>query len=123
MHSRDKQALIRELFRIFRIGEEIGLESPCHSSKERGESMEVQAAAISLQGVNFVVVLVGMDLVTNAGEGDMAIESLQPRFGGVPVILMSQREDSSPVYYGDESIVRSLRDIPVDEMPWKEYPV
>jgi hypothetical protein len=85
--------------------------------------MEVQAAAISLQGVNFVVVLVKMDLVTNAGEGDMAIDSMQSSFGGSPVVLMSQREDSSPVYYGDESLVKSLQDLPVEKMPWKPYSI
>ena len=85
--------------------------------------MEVQAAAISLQGVGFVIVLVGMDLIGNTGEADMAIDSLSPNFGGVPVILMGQREDGSPNYYGDQSIVSLLGDIPVDSMPWKEYTV
>jgi hypothetical protein len=85
--------------------------------------MEVQAAAISLQGVNFVVALVSMELVTNPGEGDMAIDTMQPKFGGVPVILMAQREDGSPVYYGDGDLVKALRDVPVEKMPWKPYPV
>ena len=85
--------------------------------------MQVQAAAISLQGMQFVVVLVGMDLVTNSGEGDMAINTMEGKFGGVPVVLMAQREDTSPVYYGDENIVKALRDLPVAEMPWKEYSI
>jgi len=85
--------------------------------------MQVQAAAISLQGMQFVVVLVGMDLVTNAGEGDMAINTMEGKFGGAPVVLMAQREDTSPVYYGDENIVKALRDLPVAEMPWKEYSI
>jgi hypothetical protein len=85
--------------------------------------MDVQAAAISLQGNNFVIVLVGMDMVSNSGEADMAIDTLEPKFGGVPVILMAQREDTSPVYYGDQDLVASLRDLPVDEMPWKSYSV
>ena len=85
--------------------------------------MEVQAAAISLQDKNFVVVLVKMDLVTNSGEGDLAIDTMQPSFGGVPVVLMAQREDSSPVYYGDQGLVTSLGDLPVDQMPWKEYSI
>jgi hypothetical protein len=85
--------------------------------------MDVQAAAISLQNNNFVIVLVGMDMVTNSGEADMAIDTLGPKFGNVPVILMSQREDASPVYYGDQALVTALRDIPVDEMPWKSYSV
>jgi hypothetical protein len=85
--------------------------------------MDVQAAAISLQGQNFVVVLVKMDLVTNSGEGDMAIDTMQNSFGGAPVVLMAQREDSSPVYYGDAELVKSLSDLPVDEMPWKPYSI
>lgn len=85
--------------------------------------MKIQAAAISLQGVNFAVAVVDMDLVNSHGEADMAIERIGPSFGGVPIVLMAQKEDSSPVYYGDEDLVRSLADIPIDTMPWKEYTV
>ena len=85
--------------------------------------MDVQAAAISLQNNNFVIVLVGMDMVSNPGEADMAIDTLEPKFGNAPVILMAQREDTSPVYYGDQDLVEALRDLPVDEMPWKSYSV
>jgi len=85
--------------------------------------MDVQAAAISVQGNNLVIVLVGMDMVNNAGEADMAIDTLQPKFGNAPVILMAQREDTSPVYYGDQNLVAMLGDIPVDDMPWKEYAI
>jgi len=85
--------------------------------------MKVQAAAISLQGINFAVVVAGMDLIGNPGEADMTIDRLQPTFGGVPVILMGQNEQGSPNYYGDQDIVRLLADVPVDQMPWKEYSV
>jgi hypothetical protein len=85
--------------------------------------MDVQAAAISLQNNNFVIVLVPMDMVTNSGEADMAIDTLQPKFGDVPVILMAQREDTSPVYYGDQELVMALGDTPVDQMPWKPYSI
>lgn len=83
--------------------------------------MKIQAAAISLQGAAFAVVLVPMELVKAPGEADMAIESLQPTFGGAPVVLMAQRDDGSPNYYGDEDLVRALQGVSVDEMPWKEY--
>ena len=85
--------------------------------------MEVQAAAISIKQQNFVIVLVGMDMVKNSGEADMAIDSLQPKFGGARVVLMAQREDTSPVYFGDQDLVEALRDVPVSEMPWKSYAV
>jgi hypothetical protein len=83
--------------------------------------MKVQAAAISLLGHNFAVVVAQMDLIQNPGEADLAIDTLQPKFGGVPVVLMAQKDDGSPVYYGDRDLVKSLADLPVDEMPWKEY--
>ncbi len=85
--------------------------------------MEVQAAAISLHGLNFVIVLVGMDMVTNPGEADMAIDSLEPKFSNATVVLMAQREDTSPVYYGDQDLVALLGDLPVDKMPWKTYSI
>jgi hypothetical protein len=85
--------------------------------------MEVQAAAISLKDHKFVIVLVSMDMVTNSGEADMAIDTLEPKFGKVPVILMAQREDTSPVYYGDQDLVQALQDVPVEEMPWKTYAI
>jgi hypothetical protein len=85
--------------------------------------MEAQAAGISLQGNNFVVVLVGMEIVTQSGEADMMIDTLQPKFGNVPVILMAQREDTSPVYYGEQDLVVLLQDVAVADMPWKTYNV
>lgn len=85
--------------------------------------MKIQGAAISLQGVNFAIALVDMDLVNTSGEADLAIERLSPSFAGVPVVLMAQKKDGSPVYYGDADLVRALADIPIDKMPWKEYSV
>jgi hypothetical protein len=90
--------------------------SPAHAKK-------VQAAAISLRGHRFVVVVVPMKLVTSPGEADMAIDDLQPYFEGVPVVLMAQKDDGSPSYHGDSQLVDLLADIPIEEMPWKEYPV
>jgi len=86
-------------------------------------SMKVHGAAISVQGVDFAVVVVQMDLVKSPGEADMAIEQLAPVFGGAPVVLMAQRLDGTPTYYGDGKIVELLRGVPIDQMPWKEYTV
>lgn len=85
--------------------------------------MKVHGAAISMQGVSFAVVVVQMELVRSAGEADMAIERLGPVFGGAPVVLMAQKEDGTPTYYGDAKIVELLRGVPIDKMPWKEYSV
>ncbi len=67
--------------------------------------------------------MVDIDLVNTPGEADMAIERISPNFAGVPVVLMAQKENGSPVYYGDEDLVRSLADVPIDKMPCREYSV
>jgi hypothetical protein len=85
--------------------------------------MKIQAAAISLQEVNFAIAVVDMDLLNTHVEADMAIERISQSFAGDPVVLMAQKEDGSPVYYGDEELVHSLADVPIDKMPWKEYSV
>ena len=85
--------------------------------------MIIQGATLTSQGVDFAIALVGMELVNSHGEADMAIESISPTFGGVPVVLMAQKEDGSPVYYGDDDLVRSLMGMSIEHMPWKEYSV
>lgn len=83
----------------------------------------VQAAAISLQGVPMVVVLVSLQLVESPGEARLAVNDLGPRFGGAPIVLLGQRADGSPCYYGDPELVDLLADVPVGEMPWRAYPL
>ena len=85
--------------------------------------MKIQGAAISLGGVDFVIALVDMTLVTTHGEADMSIDSISAGFGGIPIVLMAQKEDGSPVYYGDGDLVRLLQDVPIDKMSWKEYSI
>ena len=58
-----------------------------------------------------------MTLVTSPGEANMAIEDLQPYFGGVPVVLMAQKDDGSPSYYGEGRLVEILVNVQIDKMP------
>jgi len=89
----------------------------------RKRATRIQAAAISLRGHQFVVVVSRITLLASPGEADMAIDDLQAYFGGVPVVLMAQKDDGSPSYYGDRQLVELLADIPIDKMPWKEYAI
>lgn len=84
-------------------------------------SAQVQAAAISLQGRRFVVVLVPLDLVRSGGEADMLAADLRPRFGGADLVLMGQTDDGTPEYHGAAELCALLADVPVDRMPWKTY--
>jgi hypothetical protein len=80
----------------------------------------VTAAAISMAGTKFMIVLVGLTTASGPGEADLVIADMQRRFG-VPIVLMGQEEDGTPIYYGDEDLKARLAAVPVDRMPWKEY--
>lgn len=83
--------------------------------------MKVQGAAMSLLGKRFVVILVGMDVVESPGEADLAIAMAETSLGSVPVVLMAQKDDGTPRYYGDGDLVELLRGVPLERMPWQEY--
>ena len=83
----------------------------------------LQAAAISMQGRQMLVVLARLDLVQSPGEADMLIADLSARFGRVDVVLMGQHDDSTPQFYGDAALVELLANVPIDKMPWKTYPL
>ena len=92
-------------------------------SRPREAAVNIQAAAISLQGIRFVVVAAAMSLVRSPGDAALVIVDLQERFGGVPVVLMAQDEAGVPTYYGDDGLLRLLAPIPLDKLPWKEYAI
>lgn len=91
-------------------------------STGRATATQVQAAAISMQGRRMLVVLVPFSLVQSAGEADMLVADLRPRFGNVDLLLMGQDDDGAPHYHGDAGLVELLSDVPIDKMPWKSYP-
>jgi len=89
-------------------------------SNRPARSQGVTAAAISMAGTKFVVVLVGLATASGPGEADLVVADMQRRFG-VPIVLMGQEEDGTPTYYGPEDLTTLLAAVPVDRMPWKEY--
>ena len=96
------------------------LDSQPGGAEGAAASRQVTAAAISMAGTNFVVVLVGLATASGPGEADLAIADMQARFA-VPVVLMGQEDDGTPVYYGNGELKELLAAVPVDRMPWKEY--
>lgn len=87
-----------------------------------GGGTVVQAAAISVRGQRLVVVLVPVELMQR-GEGDMAIDALQPAFGGAPVVLLAQDEEGMARWHGRADLTELAAALPMDHMPWKPYRV
>jgi hypothetical protein len=100
-----------------------GIDPPDPQPDGRGQpvaNQQVTAAAIAMAGTKFMVVLVGLTTASGPGEADLLIGGLQQKFG-IPVVLMGQEEDGTPVYYGNEDLKELLAAVPVDRMPWKGY--
>ena len=86
-----------------------------------GGAPEVMAAAVALHDVRMLVVLAQLEVVRSPGEADMLLADLGPHFPSVPIVLMGQEDDGTPVYHGDPMLKALLADVPLDRMPWKPY--
>ena len=82
--------------------------------------MEFTAAVIKEQGITFAVVMVKPNLATVANR-DATQQGLMPLFPGTPIVLCWQDSRGAPSFYGRKDLVRFLRDISMDRMPWKKY--
>ncbi|MCC6628223.1 MAG: hypothetical protein IT340_12580 [Chloroflexi bacterium] len=76
-------------------------------------------AIVREQGVVFGVVCVKHHIVQNGAEAQRTISAFQPRFPGMPVVLMGQDAWGRAAYYGRRDIVRFLASIPVSAIPWR----
>jgi len=94
-----------------------------NAESEDGATVSVQAAAISLAGRRLVVILVPLDVVRSAGEAEMLLADLRPRFGDLNLVLMGQDDDGAPHYHGDAELLSLLAAVPIERMPWKVYPL
>lgn len=83
--------------------------------------MKFTGAVIKEKGVTFAVVVVKKSIIDNRIQSNKAVQSFQPLFPGIPVILMAQDHGGKPKYYGRRDIVRFLAGVTFQAIPWKEY--
>ncbi len=79
------------------------------------------AAVIIEQNVTFAVVLVRPETLNDKNFADRLIDTLEPSFGEIPVVLMVQDAAGTPTYYGRTDIAEFLANVPLESMPWKKY--
>jgi len=68
-------------------------------------------------------VIVKKHVIDGTSEAGQAIAAFQPVFPGVPVVLMAQDYQGTPVYYGRQDIARFLASVPLPAIPWTQYTV
>jgi hypothetical protein len=85
--------------------------------------MKFQGAVIKEQGVTFAVVIVKKHVLNSSIEADRTIQSFQPLFPGMPIVLMAQGSNGTPTYYGRRDISQFMASVPLSAIPWQEYTV
>ena len=83
--------------------------------------MQVEAALVKEQGLTFAVVVVKRHVTGSPLTARDAIAGYASYWPGVPVVLMSQGGDGTPTFYGRPDIVRFLKDVPVEALPWGQW--
>jgi len=83
--------------------------------------MVFQGALVKEQGVKFAIVIVKRHVIQNFQTANKAVLSFQAAFPGVPVVLMAQDLRGTPTYYGRRDIVRFLKNVPIQCIPWRKF--
>jgi hypothetical protein len=83
--------------------------------------MQIDAALVKEQNVEFAVVAVRCGIIDNRSEANCAQASFAPAFDFVPVVLMEQDHRGVPRYYGRPDIVDFLASIDFRRLPWAKW--
>ncbi len=84
---------------------------------------QFEGAVIREQGVTFAVVIIRSSVIQNTVEAGQAIQSFQPAFPGMPVVLMAQDGRGRPTYYGRRDLSQFMANVPLRAVPWKRYTI
>jgi hypothetical protein len=82
-----------------------------------------EGAVIREQGVTFAVVIVRPSVIQSTIEASRAIQSFQPVFPGIPVVLMAQDGSGRATYYGRRDLSQFMSKVPLRAVPWKRYTI
>ena len=82
--------------------------------------MELTAARIREQGVEFAVVLVKPSAAA-AAQREATQQAASRYFPGLPVMLCSQDSSGRATYYGRQDIARFLSRLAIGQIPWKKF--
>ena len=83
--------------------------------------MKFDAALVKEQGVEFAVVCVKRSAFNSTTQRPSMQAQFSRAFGGVPTVLMAERSDGKPEYWGRPDLVRWLSEVPYEMLPWAKY--
>ena len=94
---------LRRFLPVLLIGIILFFSAPLWAQTQSAET-ELTGAVIIEQNVTFAVVVVKRSTLDDKNFADGLITTLEPTFGGIPVVLMVQDIKGTPSYYGRKDI-------------------
>lgn len=85
--------------------------------------LQIDAAVVIEQGVQFAVVIVKKHILDSANDRINALDAFKSIFPHMPIVLMAQDSRGVPNYWGRTDIVKFLINTPLNCIPWKRYKV
>lgn len=82
--------------------------------------MTVDGAVVREQGVTFGIIVVKPHALNDVANRDDLVRQASAAFGGIPTILMA-KTGRSVRYYGRPDLVRFMKNVPLEAVPWKRY--
>jgi hypothetical protein len=82
-----------------------------------------QGGIVTGRKVRFAIVKVEEGVLENKEEAVQTIQSLLPKFEGLPVVLVSEKEGEAPKYFARPDLMQYLMDFHLPSVNWKEYQV
>jgi hypothetical protein len=75
-------------------------------------------AALPICGVEVLIVVVRPWVLADIHEANLFVVAFHERFRRT-IVLMAQRSDGAPSFYGPTDIVRVLQGLPLEMLPWR----
>jgi hypothetical protein len=82
-----------------------------------------KGAYIIERGVKFAIVTVEEDAVQSETTQKETMKAYQRYFPDAPIILMVEKENDNPEYYGRKDIVSFLYTLEPEQIKWKTYTI
>jgi hypothetical protein len=82
---------------------------------------QFEGAIIREQGATFAMVVGRPSVLQNTFQANETIQSFQPVFPGMPIVLMAQDSRGRPTYRGRRDLSQFMANVPLRSVPWRRY--
>jgi len=80
-----------------------------------------QGGIVQGHRVRFAIIKVEPDVLENQEDAIRTVQSLLPKFDGLPVVLVAEQAGEPPKYFARPDLMKYLMDFHLPSVEWVEY--